>query len=329
MLLVMPVCNIDLAMARDVSAWMRELGPEPNHRALLVWAPEVGQADRDYILDNFQNTFSKVNQMQPQFLPNVAGWPDAPNLTFEFAVHYCCADNPLYARGEPWFFFEADQTPMCEGWLDALQEEYRKLGKPCLGMLEQSWKVRNGEKLPAGKHLVGTAIYPANFHVLTSKFRGCRTIAFDVAMQDDIVVPGHAAHTNLMMHCWLTDNFRRNADGDIVCDKREGRLAGQIGFSLDRTIPKDSGVVLVHGCKDGSLLRLLREERAERACAPAPVTGGAEIVETMELADSTDSPVETKPKRRIKHRPVRKNVRPGDPDEVQIRVVIRPEPVTH
>jgi len=313
MLLVMPVCSVDLALARELSGWIRDLGPERRHNALLMWSAEVPQEDRDYILENFRNTFGKVNQMQPYFPDYVQGWPDAPNLTFEFTVHYCCVEHPRYAEGRPWFFFEADQTPLRAGWLDALEEEYFRAGKSCLGVLEQSWMVRPGEpKVPAGKHLVGTAIYPGNFNMITGKYRGIRGMAFDVALQDEVVGGGHAAHTNLMLHCWLTENFRRDVSGDIVCDTREGRLVGQIGYSLNRTVREDAGHVLVHGCKDGSLLRLLREERQKaNPVSKQPVVAEPALLDAM-----------MKPHRRRMMQRKGKSLLPGvkitDPQEVII-----------
>lgn len=272
MLLVMPVCAVDLELARNVADWICTLGGAQNHRALLVWAPEVQQSDKDYILERFNKSFARVNQMSPRIPDSVSGWPDAPNLTFEYVVHYCCVVDPKYSEGGPWFFFEADQTPMRPGWLNAIEEEYYKLGKPCMGVLEQSWKVPpGGQKVPAGHHLVGTAVYPPYFHTLTDSYKNCRRIAFDVKMQKDLVDRGRCAHTNLMLHCWLTENFRRIEDGSIVCDKREGRLPGQIGYSLDRVVKPTDDFAVVHGCKDGSLLRLLQKEWAgAKKYSPTP-----------------------------------------------------------
>lgn len=255
----MPVCPYDARLARDLSEWIRELGGVKNYPALLVWSADLLVEDRDYIRNNFRETFMSVREMEPHLGPEYVGWPAAPNRTFEACVLYCCSANPRYANGGPWLFLEADQVPTRSTWMDEICKEYNYYGKACMGHIEQSWVVPvAGQKQAAGHHLVGTAVYPGNFDHLTERYKGLLSPAFDVAMQDDIVGRGLAANSPLFAHCWLTDNYVITDDGKLAGQKREGRLFGQIGFSLDRVVdPKEAA--LIHGCKDTSLLKCARE----------------------------------------------------------------------
>lgn len=247
---------------------MAELGSVKEYPVLMVLDPEVPRDDWVEIRTVLESAFKSVTPVKALINTSVdVGWPAGPNAMFRAA-----ASAALMFPNEPWYFFEPDNTPMGPGWLDRLAEAYAKCGKPCMGVLQQSWRLLQptNERIPAGKHLVGTAIYPTDLRALSLSFLGCvdpsngRVIAFDVAMQGDLVDGQHAAHTNLIQHNWLTQNYRRDEDGVMVCDAREGRLTGQLGFSLPH--PVNETIAVVHGCKDLTLLRLLRAER--NAVAP-------------------------------------------------------------
>ena len=256
---------------------MAELGTAEKYPVLMVLDPDVPRDDWVEIRTVLESAFKSVMTVKAVMNTTVdVGWPAGPNAMFRAA-----ASAALMFPNEPWYFFEPDNTPMGPGWLDRLAEAYAKCGKPCMGVLQQSWRLLQptNERIPAGKHLVGTAVYPTDLKALSHSFLSCvdpqsgRVIAFDVAMQDDLVAGQHAAHTNLIQHNWLTQNYRRDENGVMVCDAKEGRLSGQLGFSLPH--PVNETIAVVHGCKDLTLLRLLRAERNAAVAPVAPVLEAA------------------------------------------------------
>ena len=297
MLLVYPVSQFDLPLAKETAAWVAELGGVKSYPVLMVIDPEVAREDWIEIRDILTPAALSVTTVKALLdTEQDAGWPAGPNAMFRSAVAATCGMFP----GEPWYFFEPDNTPLAPDWLDRLTEAYTACGKPFMGVLQQSWKLLepHGERIPAGHHLVGTAIYPTDVREYTRTYLHCRdsasgrVCAFDVAMQYDLVDCGHAVHTDLIQHNWLTQNYRLEADGVIRCDAKEGRLDGQLGFSLPA--PVDESVAVVHGCKDLSLLRLLRARR-NTATAVAEAAPAPSLPDTLAAAFPSETPPEQPP----------------------------------
>lgn len=259
MILVFPVSAVDEQMALELLPWLAQTGPYPGHKALIVFAPEVSAEARVAIRAAFDNLgFALVKAAAPHLNHDEEGWPAGANAMFRHAAAII-SGNPDYQA--PWYFFEPDNVPMRKGWLDELHAEYfRDPSRPFLGVLENSWRVAKimgtdvEQRISSGKHLVGTAMYPAHLGRYAREYLQCHGVAFDVAMQHEIVQM--ARHTNLIQHNWLTENYVLGKDGVVNCSAREGRLKGQKGYALARQVRLDQPAV-VHGCKDGSLLRIL------------------------------------------------------------------------
>lgn len=260
MLLVLPVSRVDLGMAIEMAKWAKKLGPYDRHKALIVWDPAIVFEQRvrfRRLVDQWG--FAFVTELEPTLRADEVGWPAGPNGMFRHTVSHIQRTADL--RG-PWYFFEADNVPMVAGWLDKIEAEYNRtrMRFPCMGVLENSWmEARSGgliHRIPVGKHLVGTAVYPWDLVRLTMSFMHTGNRAFDVVMQDDLV-PEYARHTDLIQHNWLTCNYRWE-NGVIKCDAADGKIEGQKGYALNHDVRKNA--VVVHGCKDGSLLRVLQAE---------------------------------------------------------------------
>lgn len=256
MLVVLAISTVDYHLALPLSELIRDFGGVKNYPCLVVWDSAVSNEQRQPVLDNLREAFAKVNQLEPVLGPQDTGWPDGPNRMFATASHYVSQ----FTQG-PWFWMESDVCPLRSTWLDEWAEEYRNCGKPLMGFLQTSFiEPMPGYKMPAGKHLAGTAVYPANLLQYTNSHLNCPGKAFDVAMQFDVVDGGHAAHTEKLSHNWLTANYRRDENGYLVGTPVEGRIKGQIGYSLSH--PVDTKVAcMLHGCKDTSLIKLLQAER--------------------------------------------------------------------
>lgn len=193
--------------------------------------------------------------------PEGAGKFGAFNAIFRDSVEL------LYLRKNenPWIWWEEDMTAIKGGWADRLELEYHQKGQRFMGVRRAAREVMRGlngqaldERDPRaqGDYMVAVGIYPPNFKDYSTLYKypdPTGNMPTDVNIRFEINRNLH--HTNLIAHHWNTGNYRRNEQGQIVCDdinRKEGE-------------PSYGGVVsemayVVHGCKDGSLSRLILSE---------------------------------------------------------------------
>jgi len=262
MIIVFPVSKVDVHLALPLAKWMRKLGPYPRHEALIVWSPEVPPEQREPIAVEFRAMGWKSPAKATTATVTTQEWPVAPNEIFRHAA-MMVGNDPSLQR--PWFFMEADCTPMRSGWADALADEYnRESFKPFLGCIDNTYaRASTGQIIKVGQHLVGTAIYPAYLIHHTRAHIGC-VEAFDMALSKEIMPA--ARHTDMIQHNWSTGNYRRH-DGQIVCDTVKLRFT-QEGNPLNRPVKPDT--LVLHGCKDLSLLTLLDSQCVQTVAFAEP-----------------------------------------------------------
>lgn len=179
----------------------------------------------------------------------------------------------------PFFFMEADVTPLKAGWADDLERDYALSGAKFMGTRMKS-RVITG-KDASGKltfttdefivgqpqnipFMVGVAIYSADVDHFT---QGCCNMmmgeSWDKACK---FYWNRSLHvTKLIQHQWRTVNFRE-VEGKIICDDSQENKeqayteAGELS----------SEAVIHHGCKDGSLAKIIRSHCTELPEPPAP-----------------------------------------------------------
>lgn len=257
MLLFIPVTRADCHLAAPLLNLMLELGGIGKHSMVIAIAHEgVSGADTEVIL-------SKAAKLGPKVYPITMnptveyGWPRSPNLIFQEAAIYV-ANQAAYGE-KCWYFFELDNCPLKEGWLDTLQQEYDAGGKPCMGVINKTMRSKraNGGQYQDGEHLVGTGIYPPNIFLMASICRNLHVLhdPFDVALQLQVVPMTHG--TTLIQHNWSTKNYHHVGGGNTVavCETNTSRHTSKdyaTGVNLGNPSP-----VVVHGCKDTSLIQLV------------------------------------------------------------------------
>ncbi len=138
----------------------------------------------------------------------------------------------------PWLFCEPDCVPLKKGWLDTLEAEYIKGGKPFMGAHVLI------EKVP--EHMSGNAIYPENVPEVGGALLMPANwinngrwyeLAFDVA--GAVGTPGilHQVHyTNLIQHRFRHPGFKSREEFDALIDPE---------------------AVVFHSNKDGSIYQFL------------------------------------------------------------------------
>lgn len=248
MLVIIPVSEADEQMIGPVSELIIKLGGCANHDLLVV-----GSTDCEPLVNRLHVNLKSQFRNSSTFVFSclAKGWPLGPNAYFRNTVSYLYTE---YNINQPWYWFELDNTPLKPGWMDALQKEYTAAHAVFMGAKHPTFYADQNNKLVIkGYHMAGTGIYPVNFIQLSDIWRFEEGVAFDVWIQWE-VLKGGLTDTPLIQHNWRTDNYRRE-DGIIVCDNMP---MPHPDLKLNNPVRDDA--VVLHGCKDLSLARLLLAE---------------------------------------------------------------------
>lgn len=237
MIVVIPVSHVDIDMAEELLTKVIELGKVDAEVVLVFTHKAYWDADRIATLAKAGFAEASVRRLQDEC---EEGWPESCNHLFYGSARM--------VAGNAFYFMEADNMPLSPGWFDELLSEYRRAGKPYMGVIGDTKYLnrRTGEKITRGKHMVGTGIYPADFLKICPSVHYMDRRPYDICIEEDVVPLCH--HTDLIAHRWGTVNYRRE-NGAIVMDDRDPQ------FEYAAPIPPQA--VVVHGCKDGSLFKLL------------------------------------------------------------------------
>lgn len=228
MLVAIAYCQKDQQQAEWLSGWMAELGPYPNHRLLV--ARDLRSTKENLFVDV---GFASVKEI---VIKDDAwnSWPISCNNAFRTV-----GKNIEFGTREPWLWLEPDAIPLCQGWLDAIAEEYLQAGKPFMG---SRVAIAN-----TPVHLSGISVYPG----VLSEYAGIAYLAHDVAwdcMAAHQIVP-KAHFTNLIDHHWQRDG-KTKENLNVTFASWE---------QVEREVSKEA--VIYHASKDGSLIERLREHK--------------------------------------------------------------------
>jgi FkbM family methyltransferase len=227
MIVVFPYSTRDEDLALRNLQWWNELGGCKGHQCLLMHdkrcAPDLVSSIGQEAFKAFDNV-----EMVPAGAA-IDGWPEGANYFFRLAA------ATLQSRPQWRYFFwmEPDAIPLQKGWLDTLEAEYKRAGKPFMGDRVEV------EKIPL--HMSGVGFYPNPLHLYAGEAYRAHETAFDMAGKDQIVPRAH--FTKLIEHAWQHKTFT---------DPHE--LQTQMRPEC----------ILFHSSKDGSLIDLLRHDKANQ-----------------------------------------------------------------
>ena len=200
------------------------------HKCLLVGSNGMSKDRFDAVNAAAHRAFVDVDFIQTS-APNELGWPMSPNALFRSAATYIAERNLGH-----WFWCEPDCVPLKPEWLDALDADYQGSRKPFMGV----------KFIHPYPHLTGTAVYPSHVRRYSPKMVSAHTRPFDLI--DAITVMRNAHFTGLIEHRW-----------------------GDIQNNIAPTFPDAESLknlpalaVVFHRCKDGSLIKRLRERSGRR-----------------------------------------------------------------
>ena len=231
MTVVIPFCAKDAALAENLARWIYELGDCERHYCLLVADSEAPWNTALSVLSWAKKAFSIARLI---VVPHVDGWIPGSNALFNAAA--------IEMEGEAFLWLEPDATPLARGWLDQIQNFYlqAKRKTPFVGSLVS----HNNRGFPT-PYFEGVAVYPEDaWEIMKAKWNPA--VSWVYACAEDVVP--FACDSWAFQHLWGEDNnppkFAKTS------------VPGTSTLSLD-SLRKDA--VVFHRCKDGSLIKLLRE----------------------------------------------------------------------
>lgn len=249
MLLVLPFCQVDYKLALALAKYLQYLGPYKQHELMLVCPTNVSD-HLEEIQAAIGDQFARVLTFMPRVYQD--GWPAGPNTMFYSIAHHVAMNVDCRC----WYMYEPDNTPIKPGWLNTLALEYDRTNRPFMGVIHKTfWKRKDDSFYQDGSHLTGSSIYPKETPRYSRLFRTIphSQLPWDVYWQWDVIK--YAASTNLIHHEWRSFNYRRDKKtGEIIGDRKPGLLPADI----NTPIPLRPDAVTHHGCKDGTLMQIMR-----------------------------------------------------------------------
>lgn len=213
MLVVIPTHTKDREQAVRLANWIAELGTVEKHQVLLVLGAGTPAAGIAEPLKAAFRHFAMMPLRDPDPPPSniegsIAHAPGA-NLMFRRAAkeiqaqgdalrQQAIAHNQKNPRNrkpiptpEPWLWLEPDAIPLCPGWLDKIEAEYKEAKRPFMGARVLL--------VGAPEHMSGVAVYPWNAASIDTLVC-CELAPFDVNSAKDVLPRMH--ETKLIQHEW-------------------------------------------------------------------------------------------------------------------------------
>jgi hypothetical protein len=117
MLLVLPVSQVDLKLATKLAGHMALLGNLGRHKLLVVGAYNT-KDEAAALKEQLAPLFASAELFVPDSECEL-GWPQSANHLWARTVRHLQHSG----NKDTWYWFEADNTPIREDWLDAIETE--------------------------------------------------------------------------------------------------------------------------------------------------------------------------------------------------------------
>lgn len=233
MIIVVPVCRHDADLAVKNLEWTLELegGKQLPYTCLLA---EEESIDYSKVENAASKLFARVDVLKYDAWQGSQKWPEPQNYSWQTVARHV----PKYK--EPWYWWEQDVTPLKQGWLGVLIDEYQRGRKPFMGHVVPN--------MVPGGHMNGAGFYPSEVSDWTQRPYFVHEHAFDVALSQGSMHHVYPA-THLMGH------FVKGKDRRGVHFENQNDFNNFFGVG--------STLVCFHGCSDGSLIDVLRNVKPQ------------------------------------------------------------------
>lgn len=253
---IIPTSQSDIHRAREHALILKHFGGFENRELIYFATPSVEDEVHEIAAINGASVMAM--ELEP-----TSGWPVGPNQQFSALVLLLGAMN----NTDHFLWMEPDMVPIRKGWQTALENELIVKGTPFMGNIVPFGMSKNGKIVysEGDTMMMGCGVYPPHMH---SDERICWAIVnlgkqgsanprinnspvgFDVYLRNPMKSFG-MSDTKLISDQWNTGEYFED-EGGLHCE----------ALPFDRPHRKRGGTidpeaVLVHGCKDGSLEKLL------------------------------------------------------------------------
>jgi hypothetical protein len=290
MKLVIPVSKHDRHLIPDFISAINKFPVGEEHDLLVI-----GSRENEEVIIGFEKQIKHLfKSSEACIIPDtMMGWPMSCNFYFQQA----CAHLRKDEETDAFLWFELDTVPMRENWLDLIAFEYyadttravKEKREPLiyLGVKERVYEGKNGELIPesvAGHRMAQVGVYSTKIcsaPVLNSLSVSNRHWTHIIQWY----VVNRMKESNLIQNNWRTEKYR-NSSGEMVCDSISN-LAWDVHWN--KSVSEDA--VLVHGCKDGSLVKLLLNNTNKddmKVAKNLTVEEAQEIAEGIEDIDESE-----------------------------------------
>lgn len=271
MYLVVQTSKHDAGQLPDLAKVISKFGPYRGHKLIVAHGEGIEQQAAEFrkeLENQFDEAVTELTLLQ------VTGWPLAPNRQARMIFELMQAKY----NDQHWLLMEPDLIPVRQLWLQDIDSEYRKAGKLYMGAVVPTRIVKrlpDGqiERSTSGTHLVGAgAVFPPHAFARSvlmpnvdrqMPWSHLPLEPWDTRCRDEFSRSLHGTH--LVAHHWGTVNYRRTGD-QLVCDNDPKNPEG-----TDHSGVVSPSAAVVHGCKDGTLARLVLGGYQATETAPPPI----------------------------------------------------------
>lgn len=228
---VFPVCSKDIGQAIHHLKWLGKLTGKPlPHKAVLAFDKTCNVTAVSGMAAMLKMLFESV-EMFVYPTPPFPGWPAAPNWAFQNVAH------KMAEQSRPWLWMEADAVVLRADWLERIQAEYDRAGKPFMG-----------PHVRGMNHSNGVMVYPHDTPTRIPSAMRAVDRAWDYECSVEMMPHCHDA-SHILQHIWTIAN-------DMPSEVGGGHEPA--GVTVDRAHRWiNPRAVMVHRIKDQSLVDLL------------------------------------------------------------------------
>jgi hypothetical protein len=290
MKLVIPVSKHDRHLIPDFISAINKFPVGEEHDLLVI-----GSKENEEVIIGFEKQIKHLFKSSEVHIieDTMLGWPMSCNFYFQQACACLRKDKEVDA----FLWFELDTVPMRENWLDLIAFEYysdttravKENREPLiyLGVKERVYEGKNGELIPesvAGHRMSQVGVYSTKIcsaPVLNSLSVSNRHWTHIIQWY----VVNRMKNSALIQNNWRTEKYR-NSNGEVVCDS-----ISNLAWDVHWNKPINDEAILVHGCKDGSLVKLLLNNTNKddmKVAKNLTVEDAQEIAEGIEDIDESE-----------------------------------------
>lgn len=289
MKLTIPVSRHDRHLIPDLVKSIEQFKPGEDHELLVFGSREV---ERDVL--ELEKSIKHLFASSETLI--IDDTMLKPPMSYNFYFQQLCRYVSGKKEIDAFLWFELDTTILKDKWLDLISAEYyadttkaiKEKREPniYLGVKERVYEGKDGELFPesmAGNRMASIGVYSrdiCNAPVLSSLSLTTRHWTHVIQWY----VVKRLNNTNLIQNNWRTKNYRHEGK-NIICDS-ESNLSWDIHWNN----PVNDSAVLVHGCKDSSLFKLLLDNNNNdmKIIKNLSVEDAEDIIEDIEDVSDPD-----------------------------------------